>query len=122
MHNGLYLGGTSLPFVSSLRVFCALKHFTALEQRYIEEHLLEDQSRTAVDAQELVDSLGRVTRPNGDPLPTGTADRVRTLQLINDGPVLYSPNQTVIRAWTAVSDIHHGSTSELASMLVPERF
>lgn len=122
MHNGLYLGGTSLPFVSSLRVFCAMKYFTALEQRYLEEHLLEDQSRTAVDAQELVDSLGRVTRPSGDPLPTGAADRVRTLQLVDDGPVLYSPNQTVIRAWAAVSDMHSGSTGQLATMLVPERF
>jgi hypothetical protein len=122
MRNGLYLGGTSLPFVSSLRVFCPMEVFGVLEQRYIQEHLLANQDRTAVDAQELVDSLGRVTRSNGDPLPTGAADRIRTLQMHDDGPVLYSPNQAVIRSWQAVAELYTGTTSQLATMLLPERF
>ncbi|MDQ6753963.1 MAG: hypothetical protein M3017_11240 [Actinomycetota bacterium] len=122
MRNGLYLGGTSLPFVSSLRIFCPLAVFGTLEQRYIQDHLLANQDRTAVDAQELVDSLGRVTRSNGDPLPTGAADRVRTLQMDDDGPVLYSPNQAVIRSWQAVTELYTGNTNQLATMLLPERF
>ncbi|WP_434617124.1 hypothetical protein [Arthrobacter sp. A5] len=122
MRSGLYLGGTSLPFVSSLRIFSPMKSFTTLEQRYIEEHLLPDQSRSSVDVQELADSLGRVTRGNGDPLPTAAADRIRTLQLVEDGPLLYSPGQMVIRSSEAVSEFHRGHTAQLANLLVPERF
>lgn len=122
MRNGLYLGGTSLPFVSSLRVFSPMAVFGPQEQRYIQDHLLADQDRTAVDAQELVDSLARITRPSGDPLPTGAADRIRTLQLHDGGPVLYSPNQAVIRSWEAVSELYTGSATQLARMLLPERF
>ncbi|MBG0738236.1 hypothetical protein IV500_02140 [Paeniglutamicibacter antarcticus] len=122
MRSGLYLGGTSLPFVSSLRIFSPMTAFTTLEQRYIGEHLLPDQSRTAVDVQELADSLGRVTRPNGDPLPTAAADRIRTLRLAEDGPLLYSPGQMVIRSFAAVDEFHRGYTAQLAGMLVPERF
>jgi hypothetical protein len=122
MGNGLYLGGTSLPFVSSLRVFSPMQAFMGKQQRYIEEHLLPDQSRPAVDCQELLDSLARVTRPSGDPLPTGTADRIRTLQLDPNSPVLYAPNQTVLRSFTSVLEFHRGATHTLATMLVPEKF
>ncbi|WP_427016192.1 hypothetical protein ACQCSX_15640 [Pseudarthrobacter sp. P1] len=120
MRNGLYLGGASLPYVSTLRVYLPLVAYTATQQRYIEEHLVVGQDRVSIDAQELADSLGRISRENANPLPTHAVERVRTLELGEDMPTLYSPNQVVARSWQAATEFAHGPTSQLAQMLVPD--
>ncbi|WP_026556679.1 hypothetical protein [Arthrobacter sp. 35W] len=120
MRNGLYLGGASLPYVSSLRIYQPLESYTAAQQRYIEEHLVLGQDRVSIDAQELADSLGRISRDNANPLPTHAVERVRTLQMDPELPTLYSPNQVVARSYQAAADFQHGPTAHLAQMLMPE--
>lgn len=122
MRDGLYLGGVSLPYLSSLRIYLPRDEYSERQARYIDERLPEDQNRVSVDAQELADSLGRISRANGDPLPTDATDRVRVIQLTGDSPVLYSPSQVVTRSASASVEFLGGPTAQLAKLVVAQEF
>ncbi len=93
---------------------------------------------------ELLASLGRITRPGGDPFPTGQTDLVRVLAVSNsagrptvrptgtaddDGAageevlparLLYCPSQLVLRAGLAANALMEGIHGPLAQLLIPE--
>ncbi|MFI5084318.1 MAG: hypothetical protein ACHP7K_00140 [Actinomycetales bacterium] len=116
MANGLYLGGLSLPYLSSLRIFLPETNFTAMEMRYIEEALERNRDRVSTDAQELMDSFGRITRASGDPMPTAAVERVRTFRWGEESPLLYCPSQHVLRSVDASGAFATGRTRQLASL------
>ncbi|ALE04363.1 hypothetical protein AL755_01300 (plasmid) [Arthrobacter sp. ERGS1:01] len=120
MHNGLYLGGVQLPFVSSLRVYLPREAYTEKQFGYFQGRLEEDQNAVTVDAQELADSLGRVSRSSANPLPTPAVDRVRVLQMSENSPLLYAPNQVVARSISATAELLSGPMAQLARLVVPE--
>ncbi|MGA7205732.1 MAG: hypothetical protein WBX27_13990 [Specibacter sp.] len=120
MHNGLYLGGVQLPFVSSLRVYLPREAYTSTQFGYLQDRLEAEQNPVTVDAQELADSLGRVSRSTANPLPTPAADRVRVLQMGEATPLLYAPNQVVARSVAATAELLAGPMSQLARLVVPE--
>lgn len=120
MHNGLYLGGVQLPFVSSLRVYLPREAYTEDQFGYFQGRLEEDQNAVTVDAQELADSLGRVSRSTANPLPTPAVDRVRVLQMSENSPLLYAPNQVVARSISATAELLSGPMAQLARLVVPE--
>jgi hypothetical protein len=120
MHNGLYLGGVQLPFVSSLRVYLPREAYTAAQFSYFQDRLEVEQNAVSVDAQELADSLGRVSRTTANPLPTPAADRVRVLQMGEGTPLLYAPNQVVARSVAASAELLAGPMAQLARLVVPE--
>ncbi|MGO4383592.1 hypothetical protein [Specibacter sp. RAF43] len=120
MRNGLYLGGVQLPFVSSLRIYLPREAYTAEQFAYLQGRLDAEQNPVSVDAQELADSLGRVSRNSPNPLPTPAVDRVRILQMTQGSPLLYAPNQVAARAVAAAVELLSGATAPLAHLVVPE--
>src|SRR6478735_9282611 len=77
MTGNLYRGQTGLPFSSALRVYEPLEAFPAEQQEALHSAGGRSASRAAVENAELLASLGRITRPGGDPFPTGRTDLVR---------------------------------------------
>jgi len=94
-------------------------------------------SRAAVENAELLASLGRITRPGGDPFPTGRTDLVRVTRAPGvpvedagkegseeetaDGVgLLYCPSQLVLRAGLAANALIEGIHGPLAELLIPE--
>ena len=87
---------------------------------------------------ELLASLGRITRPGGDPFPTGRTDLVRVTRApgipigddatkepagveTSDGAgLLYCPSQLVLRAGLAANALMEGIHGPLAELLIPE--
>jgi len=120
MHNGLYLGGVQLPFVSNLRVYLPQESYTPEEMRYLRSRLDPEQNPVSVDAQELADSLGRVSRRTANPIPTPNVDRVRVFSMVEGGPLLYAPNQVVARSLTATAELLSGPMAQLAKLVVPD--
>ncbi|WP_113716547.1 hypothetical protein [Arthrobacter dokdonensis] len=120
MLNGLYLGGVQLPFVSSLRVYLPREAYTPEQFSYVRGRLDERQNAVTVDAQELADSLGRVSRSTANPLPTPAVDRVRVFQSGEDAPLLYAPNQVVARSISATTELLSGPLAPLARLVVPD--
>ncbi|GAA4661905.1 hypothetical protein [Arthrobacter cryoconiti] len=120
MHSGLYLGGMQLPFVSSLRVYLPREAYTQEEFSYIASLIDADQNTISVDAQELADSLGRVSRPTAKMLPTPSVDRVRVFQMAVETPLLYAPNQLVARSMVATTELLSGPLGQLAKLVVPD--
>ncbi len=120
MLNGLYLGGVQLPFVSSLRVYLPREAYTPEQFSYVRGRLDEGQNAVTVDAQELADSLGRVSRSTANPLPTPAVDRVRVFQSGEDAPLLYAPNQVVARSISATTELLSGPLAPLARLVVPD--
>jgi len=120
MRNGLYLGGVQLPFVSSLRVYLPRDSYTPEQFRYLRARLDDDQNSVTVDAQELADSLGRVSRSTANPLPTPAVDRVRVFQAGEGAPLLYAPNQVVARSISATTELLSGPMAPLARLVVPD--
>ena len=120
MRNGLYLGGVQLPFVSSLRIYLPRETYTPEQFHYLQGRLDADQNAVTVDAQELADSLGRVSRESANPLPTPAVDRVRVFQSSEGSPVLYAPNQVVARSISATTELLSGPLARLAKLVVPD--
>ncbi|WP_125616470.1 hypothetical protein [Specibacter cremeus] len=118
MRDGLYLGGVSLPFVSSLRIYLPLDAYTPAQAAYIRHHLMADQNRVAIDAQELADSLARIGRADGNPLPSANMERVRVLRLDEDAEPLYSPTQVLTRSAVAALALFTGGTAQLARLVM----
>ncbi|WP_346958536.1 hypothetical protein [uncultured Arthrobacter sp.] len=79
MTGNLYHGQAGLPFSSTLRVYEPLEAFPAEQQEALRAAGARSESRAAVENAELLASLGRITRPGGDPFPTGQTDLVRVL-------------------------------------------
>jgi hypothetical protein len=141
MTGNLYRGQAGLPFSSTLRVYEPLEAFPAEQQAALRTAGARAESRAAVENAELLASLGRITRPGGDPFPTGQTDRVRVLAVsgsaaarndaagkgeeIGDGEVLparllYCPSQLVLRAGLAANALMEGIHGPLAQLLIPE--
>ncbi|MHA7306820.1 hypothetical protein ACX80E_16515 [Arthrobacter sp. TMN-49] len=117
---GLYLGGVQLPFVSTLRVYLPREAYTAAEFDYLSEHLDAAQNAVSVDAAELADSLGRVSRTRPNPLPTAAGERVRVLTMSDGEPLLYAPNQVVARSVAGAAELLSGTMSQLATLLLSQ--
>ena len=79
MTGNLYRGQAGLPFSSALRVYEPLEAFPEEQQGALRAAGARSVSRAAVENAELLASLGRITRPGGDPFPTGATDLVRIL-------------------------------------------
>ncbi|MDO5753290.1 hypothetical protein [Arthrobacter sp.] len=120
MTGGLYLGGVQLPFVSCLRVYLPRESYTAEEFSYLESLLDPAQNTVSVDARELADSLGRVSRALPNPLPTPDGDRVRVLTMGEGEPPLYAPNQVVARSIAGAAELLNGTMEALANLVLSE--
>ncbi|MBW4094308.1 MAG: hypothetical protein HIU81_02325 [Acidobacteria bacterium] len=123
MSGGLYLGGVSLPYMSSLRAYIPAYNLTGSEMQYIDEALVADADRLTVDASELLGSLSRMARANGDPMPTIAAEHVRTFQWDDNSPVLYCPNQLLLRTYNAAGKFStRRNTRQLSSLIIDQEF
>ena len=71
MTGSLYRGQAGLPFSSTLRVYEPLEAFPEDQRAALKAAGDRAASRAAVENAELLASLGRITRPGGDPFPTG---------------------------------------------------
>ncbi|MGO4490569.1 hypothetical protein AB4Y86_00565 [Arthrobacter sp. 2YAF22_2] len=148
MTGNLYRGQAGLPFSSTLRVYEPLEAFPAEQQESLRAAGARSESRAAVENAELLASLGRITRPGGDPFPTGHTDLVRVLAVSgsdagaagtgNSSPesagtedsgsdrkvlparLLYCPSQLVLRAGLAANALMEGIHGPLAQLLIPE--
>jgi len=150
MTGNLYRGQAGLPFSSALRVYEPLEAFPADQQDALRAAWDGSISRAAVENAELLASLGRITRPGGDPFPTGATDLVRVVAVPRSdgtapsgpapaagladaggpdagapgaGPperLLYCPSQLVLRAGLAANALMEGIHGPLAQLLIPE--
>ncbi|MDQ0754430.1 hypothetical protein [Arthrobacter sp. B3I4] len=143
MTGHLYRGQAGLPFSSTLRVYEPLEAFPAEQQKSLQSMGARAESRAAVENAELQASLGRITRPGGDPFPTGQTDLVRLLAVSASGSgpagpgrtgrhnadgdrevlparLLYCPSQLVLRAGLAANALMEGIHGPLAQLLIPE--
>ena len=145
MTGNLYRGQARLPFSSALRVYEPLEAFPEGQQGALRAAWDRSVSRAAVENAELLASLGRITRPGGDPFPTGATDLVRVIAVPRgDGPapggpapaagpadagapdaglperLLYCPSQLVLRAGLAANALMEGIHGPLAQLLIPE--
>jgi len=129
----LYRGQAGLPFSSTLRVYEPLDAFPQEQRKAIQAAGARTASRAAVENAELLASLGRITRPGGDPFPTGRTDLVRVTAApaaqpggtADGGPesepdLLYCPSQLVLRAGLAANALMEGIHGPLAELLIPE--
>ncbi|MBO1268969.1 hypothetical protein [Arthrobacter cavernae] len=131
MTGNLYRGQAGLPFSSSLRVYEPIEAFPEEQQRQLLADGRRTGSRADVENAELQASLGRITRPGGDPFPTGRTDLVRMTKIPQGrhakheaddpdaGRLLYCPSQLVIRAGLAANALMEGVHSPLAELLIP---
>ncbi|WP_045730098.1 hypothetical protein [Pseudarthrobacter chlorophenolicus] len=135
MTGNLYRGQAGLPFSSTLRVYEPLDAFPQEQRKAIQAAGARSASRAAVENAELLASLGRITRPGGDPFPTGRTDLVRVTAAPaaqpggtadgDGGPetepeLLYCPSQLVLRAGLAANALMEGIHGPLAELLIPE--
>jgi hypothetical protein len=149
MTGNLYRGQAGLPFSSALRVYEPLEAFPEEQQIALRAAGARSVSRAAVENAELLASLGRITRPGGDPFPTGATDLVRIVAVPRTGGaasggtgaagnpdagspdagapdsgaperLLYCPSQLVLRAGLAANALMEGIHGPLAQLLIPE--
>jgi hypothetical protein len=79
MTGNIYRGQAGLPFSSALRIYEPLSAFPEEQRAALRAAGARTASRAAVENAELQASLGRITRPGGDPFPTGRTDLVRVI-------------------------------------------
>jgi hypothetical protein len=121
MTGNLYRGQAGLPFSSALRIYEPLEAFPEEQQEALRAAAAGRTSRAAVENAELLASLGRITRPGGDPFPTGRTDLVRVVATPGQAKrVLYCPSQLVLRAGLAANALMEGIHGPLAQLLIPE--
>lgn len=141
MTGNIYRGQAGLPFSSSLRIYEPLEAFPEQQQESLRAAAAGQKSRAAVENAELLASLGRITRHDGDPFPTGRTDLVRVIPApakqasagAGIGPdesapgtaaapdrLLYCPSQLVLRAGLAANALMEGIHGPLAQLLIPE--
>ena len=143
MTGNIYHGQAGLPFSSALRIYEPLEAFPEAQQETLRAAGAGQASRAAVENAELLASLGRITRADGDPFPTGRTDLVRVVPApakkassgaatdgAESGPgtaaarqadrLLYCPSQLVLRAGLAANALMEGIHGPLAQLLIPE--
>lgn len=142
MTGNIYRGQVGLPFSSALRIYEPLEAFPEQQQVTLRAAGAGQASRAAVENAELLASLGRITRSDGDPFPTGRTDLVRVVpgparqassgaarDAADPGPgaaprqadkLLYCPSQLVLRAGLAANALMEGIHGPLAQLLIPE--
>ncbi|MHA7221712.1 hypothetical protein ACX80S_05230 [Arthrobacter sp. RHLT1-20] len=142
MTGNLYRGQAGLPFSSALRIYEPLEAFPADEREALLAAGGRGTSRAAVENEELLASLGRITRSGGDPFPTGRTDLVRVVVAPRGAAgtppappagapaapadagqparLLYCPSQLVLRAGLAANALLEGIHGPLAQLLIPE--
>ena len=145
MTGNIYRGQAGLPFSSALRIYEPLEAFPAPQQESLRAAGAGQKSRAAVENAELLASLGRITRHDGDPFPTGRTDLVRVIpapakqasagakphpaESAESVPgaaaapadrLLYCPSQLVLRAGLAANALMEGIHGPLAQLLIPE--
>jgi hypothetical protein len=140
MTGNIYHGQAGLPFSSALRIYEPLEAFPEKQQETLRAAGVGQASRAAVENAELLASLGRITRSDGDPFPTGRTDLVRVVQAparrapsgsAHDAEsgaaaapqaerLLYCPSQMVLRAGLAANALMEGIHGPLAQLLIPE--
>jgi hypothetical protein len=145
MTGNIYRGQAGLPFSSALRIYEPLEAFPAPQQESLRAAGAGQKSRAAVENAELLASLGRITRHDGDPFPTGRTDLVRVIpapakqssagakpypaESAESAPgaaaapaerLLYCPSQLVLRAGLAANALMEGIHGPLAQLLIPE--
>ncbi|MCU1547343.1 MAG: hypothetical protein JWO29_294 [Arthrobacter sp.] len=142
MTGNLYRGQAGLPFSSALRIYEPLEAFPEAQQDQLRKAAAGASSRAAIENAELLASLGRITRPGGDPFPTGRTDLVRVVAApatkatdgtaagatntpgpdaaAQPGRPLYCPSQLVLRAGLAANALMEGIHGSLALLLIPE--
>ena len=141
MTGSIYHGQAGLPFSSALRIYEPLEAFPEQQQETLRAAGAGQVSRAAVENAELLASLGRITRPDGDPFPTGRTDLVRvvpaparraspgaahegaesgTAAAAQADRLLYCPSQLVLRAGLAANALMEGIHGPLAQLLIPE--
>ncbi|MDZ4092330.1 MAG: hypothetical protein U1D68_14115 [Arthrobacter sp.] len=140
MTGNLYRGQAGLPFSSALRVYEPLEAFPEDQQVALRAAGARSVSRAAIENAELQASLGRITRPGGDPFPTGATDLVRVVAVPQTGGpapaagpddagapeagaperLLYCPSQLVLRAGLAANALMEGIHGPLAQLLIPD--
>lgn len=109
----LYLGHSNLPYLSALRLYLPLESFNEPEQQLIQLNAPPTGERMRADLQELGDSLRRIIQ--ADPFPGATSERVRSLQMSEQGSVLFNLNQVLPRSLTALEELRAGGTARLAN-------
>ena len=142
MTGNIYRGQVGLPFSSALRIYEPLEAFPEKQQETLRAAGAGQASRAAVENAELLASLGRITRSDGDPFPTGRTDLVRIVpapaRQASSGAahdaadpgsgtaarqadkLLYCPSQLVLRAGLAANALMEGIHGPLAQLLIPE--
>ena len=143
MTGNIYHGQVGLPFSSALRIYEPLEAFPEQQQESLRAAGAGQKSRAAVENAELLASLGRITRQDGDPFPTGRTDLVRvvpapakqasagaaqdaaesgsgTAAAPQADRLLYCPSQLVLRAGLAANALMEGIHGPLAQLLIPE--
>jgi hypothetical protein len=143
MTGNIYHGQVGLPFSSALRIYEPLEAFPEQQQESLRAAGAGQKSRAAVENAELLASLGRITRQDGDPFPTGRTDLVRvvpapakqasagaaqdaaesgsgTAAARSADRLLYCPSQLVLRAGLAANALMEGIHGPLAQLLIPE--
>ncbi|WP_394940632.1 hypothetical protein [Psychromicrobium sp. YIM B11713] len=113
MARELYLGHSSLPYLSMLRLYLPMDSFNEPTQLLIQRAAPSVQDRMRSDLQELTDSLGRIIRD--EQIPGASSERVRSLQLSNESPVLFNLNQVLPRSLLALDELRQGNNAKLAS-------
>nr|WP_246279689.1 hypothetical protein [Psychromicrobium silvestre] len=96
-----------------MRLYLPLSEFSAAEQQFINRSAPPLEDRMRADLQELGDSLHRVIR--AQPFPEASSERVRSLQLLDDGPVLFNLNQVLPRSLAALEQLQAGPIAKLAN-------
>lgn len=120
MTGALYTGAVGLPFVSTLRVYEPLEAFSETDQAALLAEAQGTPDREELERRELAGSLGRITRSGPDPFPTGSTEGVRTLRMSPNAPLLFCPNQLVLRAGMAADSLSENVAGPLADLLIPE--
>ena len=98
MTGNIYRGQAGLPFSSALRIYEPLTAFPEEQRAALQAAGARTASRAAVENAELQASLGRITRPGGDPFPTGRTDLVRVV------PAPAEPEQPLRRKASGAPD------------------
>jgi len=108
MTGNIYRGQAGLPFSSALRIYEPLSAFPEEQRPALQAAGARTVSRAAVENAELQASLGRITRPGGDPFPTGRTDLVRVI------PAPAEPERPPRHRSDATDADRHGDASAAA--------
>lgn len=104
MTGNIYRGQAGLPFSSALRIYEPLSAFPEEQRAALQAAGARTVSRAAVENAELQASLGRITRPGGDPFPTGRTDLVRVIPAPPE-PEPRKPKHSVAPDASGTSDV-----------------